>query len=607
MTSPVSQFTLIELEAHDKSLKEKTLLPYKRSIESLERQLSEMQNNGRELAKVLGFKDVMHAILGIADAGGLSYRELINMYRKGSTANSVESEKLKEKLEHEQAARQEAVSQLRDLQSRHDKLVVVNQRSAERYQAEYASWHKFKDWLWDEEELANDTKVAGNKRSPEKRAWSKGRLLNQRSVLQEIGKDPDKLEAEFSVIIPNLPSFEDKENTAMSANVKPQSSLPPATFPLSPAVMSSPLSSATDLTSHRSLKPALEPASKLSAKSFSKPVVPSDLILVPNSSDTEESSQDFPPSPKAAPVIVDVDLTISDTDESQDPSPPPSTQSRPIAQTVLQRSTSKRASGGPPIDPRPAKQRRIGTDFSETPARPLSSKQGILQDKTPLPNRRDEFRKPISKETPKGSSSKRPPATSPRDSGKAVSKKTSIASSSKMKLDDYSMYKGHGRYAQSNAAAEKSINTVFEIDPEKNGGLDYQYDEVVRTKAARKRMHGGDCECCRDYYEMVGPMPPRLQPPLWRSPTSSPAPCRAGETVESSKKRDAVEAHKTGISRHRHHWAPTNTPPGYWNIAFPNTQETIRINAEAAKMHERKREEIEREAKKSDGRYKKRR
>ncbi len=37
----------------------------------------------------------------------------------------------------------------------------------------------------------------------------------------------------------------------------------------------------------------------------------------------------------------------------------------------------------------------------------------------------------------------------------------------------------------------------FEIDPARNDGVGHQYDAVVRNREARKRMHGGDCECCR--------------------------------------------------------------------------------------------------------------
>ena len=63
---------------------------------------------------------------------------------------------------------------------------------------------------------------------------------------------------------------------------------------------------------------------------------------------------------------------------------------------------------------------------------------------------------------------------------------------------------------------------MYEIDPEHNQGLDFQYDEVVRDKEKRKRMHAGDCECCRE----VRDSPPRA---LLASsvPFRSPVPSRS--------------------------------------------------------------------------------
>ncbi|KAG6895039.1 hypothetical protein C0992_003427 [Termitomyces sp. T32_za158] len=65
------------------------------------------------------------------------------------------------------------------------------------------------------------------------------------------------------------------------------------------------------------------------------------------------------------------------------------------------------------------------------------------------------------------------------------------------RAEDYSVYKGRGRYGK-NAAPKDTINAQFEINPSRNGGLNYKYDEVVRAKRDRKQMEAGDCECCRD-------------------------------------------------------------------------------------------------------------
>lgn len=178
---------------------------------------------------------------------------------------------------------------------------------------------------------------------------------------------------------------------------------------------------------------------------------------------------------------------------------------------------------------------------------------------------------------------------------------SSSASTSKLKPKpkipegiDYSKYKGRGRYSNSGAtpqhdAHNTTINAAFTIDPARNEGLDYAYEEVVRGKERRRNLHGGDCECCRDYYEGVGPLPPRLGMPLWKSP-------------EPNKKVSPLTTprreRKKGISRHRHQWAQGGTPPDYWNIGFPDTQEVESINERARAMREKRWDEVGK-----DGRY----
>lgn len=57
-----------------------------------------------------------------------------------------------------------------------------------------------------------------------------------------------------------------------------------------------------------------------------------------------------------------------------------------------------------------------------------------------------------------------------------------------------------------------------------------------------------------------------------------------------------MEKHKQEISRHRHNWAPPSTPPKYWSIGFPDTQEVKEINREAGEMIEAKKARVEAEA-----------
>ncbi|KAJ7268682.1 DNA repair protein endonuclease SAE2/CtIP C-terminus-domain-containing protein [Mycena haematopus] len=226
---------------------------------------------------------------------------------------------------------------------------------------------------------------------------------------------------------------------------------------------------------------------------------------------------------------------------------------------------------------------------------------------TPSPRRR--------KDKDKSASTGRKLKGTVRESGKGKQRellktltKTPVnahASSSKQ-LADYSVYKGRGRYASDNTDGNTTINAKFSIDPLRNGGKNFQYDEVVRRRADRQCMQAGDCECCRDYYQQIGPMPPRLQAPLWRTPPSSPhesKPClQPGSAQESAD----ITSHKQTISRHRHHWAPASTPPSYWSIGFPNTQEVGSINKQAREMHQQKHKIVQEEANKNNGRFKKR-
>ncbi|KIK57588.1 hypothetical protein GYMLUDRAFT_753315 [Collybiopsis luxurians FD-317 M1] len=234
-------------------------------------------------------------------------------------------------------------------------------------------------------------------------------------------------------------------------------------------------------------------------------------------------------------------------------------------------------------------------------------------------------------------------------------------------LDDYMPFKGHGRYGrkkdgdeEGDTRAPKTINELYEIDPSRNGGFAYEYNEVVRGNARKQLAVAEDCEECREYYRAVGPLPPRLQPPLWKSPVKgssdddgSPIRCQhkhanhRNRNHTSSRKRGhpevdeeelfddfdspskgkrnqnrrgedrganwsketserSMQAHKQTISRHRAAWSRAVTPPGYWEIGFPDTQMVGDINERANEIHQQKMQEIEREAAEGRGRWRKR-
>ena len=83
-------------------------------------------------------------------------------------------------------------------------------------------------------------------------------------------------------------------------------------------------------------------------------------------------------------------------------------------------------------------------------------------------------------------------------------------------------------------------------------------------------------------------MPSRLQAPLWRTPSPG-----AGADEQN---QNHVAAHQQAISRHREQWTRAKTPPAFWEIGFPSTPEVKEINAQAAAMHDEKREMVRAEA-----------
>ncbi|OZJ01460.1 hypothetical protein BZG36_05476, partial [Bifiguratus adelaidae] len=111
----------------------------------------------------------------------------------------------------------------------------------------------------------------------------------------------------------------------------------------------------------------------------------------------------------------------------------------------------------------------------------------------------------------------------------------------------------------------------------RQGDMVYKFNEVVRNKQDRKRMHGTDCACCKKYYEITGdlPIPDGGQGPTFRGS----APNRT--TISASERMQQ-------ISRHRHWHEPPQTPPGYWKVGFPDTQEIQEWNAIAVARKEAK-------------------
>ncbi|KAE8212578.1 hypothetical protein CF327_g3791 [Tilletia walkeri] len=178
----------------------------------------------------------------------------------------------------------------------------------------------------------------------------------------------------------------------------------------------------------------------------------------------------------------------------------------------------------------------------------------------------------------------------------------------------------------------------YDLDPALNRGEAYEYVEVIRGREARKNLIATDCLECKEWYERVGP-PPSPPGPVYPPYTEfgkqmqaareerkrresakgasassglpSHARCKhhgqadlasarargdeevAGPSTSAvdTSDRDTVivyqiteedqrQAHRQAISRHRNTAPPSLTPPGYWNIAFPSTQQVREMNEE---------------------------
>ncbi|WVQ66943.1 uncharacterized protein L199_005134 [Kwoniella botswanensis] len=157
------------------------------------------------------------------------------------------------------------------------------------------------------------------------------------------------------------------------------------------------------------------------------------------------------------------------------------------------------------------------------------------------------------------------------------------------KRELYKGYKGNGRYLKPEEM-DKTVGEEYEINPSQNDGNDFAYHDVRRKKAERRNMHGGDCECCKDWYEEIGDIPRFNQAPRWRDDAQN------HQSENDQTVSDHVREHQNMVSRHRETWMKPPTPPGYWKIGFPSTQDVREQNEQADKMMKEKEERIRREA-----------
>ncbi|PBK64800.1 hypothetical protein ARMSODRAFT_451362 [Armillaria solidipes] len=587
----------------------------KHSAEDTLNRLSDLTNRTGHLVRALGFSDLQEALFVVDNAEhGTKYRDAwtriedLEMALRCATderdhlqtqlddvveeRNGLQVKKM-ELPASPSPSRRLLAAQLKALQSRYDELLDKKQRAAAIYKRDYNKWRDFKAFLFDTECKAR-SKMEAEKDNEFRRNVFK-RLSDNGKMLEEMGpllyadddasypyedknlykQDKENQPESTPTLIPTtiLPSKSSKRPVVPILAPLPAGPSKTTTPTLSPQANGSSLVQApiptTSAPSKRPGTPSPAPlpsASLISVAGLSKTKIqspplfsPKDIgsILAPNSSDTEGESLAGTSSPTPLPK-----LSLSARAPFASPS---------ALNTRVERCSNldgkRRGPRATPI-----------LSLKQAPSTPTKLK--IASD-PPRKVRR------LSQEHDSPHSTPSAPAGKGKEKDKAPSSASASAAANAKQTNDYSAFKGRGRYAKD--SKEKTINETFAIDPKHNDGLDFQFDAVVRNKDERRKLHAGDCECCRDYYEGVGPLPKRLQQPLWRSPkkNATPSPARR----------------KKGISRHRYNWAQGGTPPGYWDIGFPNTQETKSINERAKEMHEKKRREIEAEAMRGDGRY----
>ncbi|KAJ7293882.1 DNA repair protein endonuclease SAE2/CtIP C-terminus-domain-containing protein [Mycena rebaudengoi] len=535
-----------------------------------------------------------------------------------------------------ESSAQALAQELVELRARYNAQADVARRADEYYRAEFKKWREYKHAMHEKEierqnrrkELRRKQKHHGSLQRSKQKTNEPGLDLEVNSpIIQNRRQKPD----EFHLSGPAFPS---SSPTIVASTSTTPAMHQPVTESPSPIVLSSTriplqfepiaMSKLTQFSSHRSSAPKAN-----------------DIIVI-DSSDTEDSqgrmaaavvlwhkatysplshtrgekrmvnADNFNLSScvlSLHPVIQtrQTELPSRTANKPKLPAPHPTLPVRPafpqFYDLFLNATGSRRArrDSFEGDEERPQKIQRLDTSPTRTPFARIHT-TGV---RSP-PNRRESTRRPDDRRAsgrenriiPSG------PTRKERDGGTAPTSTPANTNSNKP-LTDYSAFKGRGRYGKTRSGSgDTTINAAYTIDPTQNGGMGFQYDEVVRGKEDRRRMEGGDCECCRDYYEAIGPLPSRLQPPLWRSPPNSPErdrPCRHND-AEAGQHRD-IASHKQAISRHRHHWARASTPPGYWNIGFPTTQETDDINEKAKSMHQQKKRDVQAEAVKG-GRYK---
>ncbi|KAJ3812688.1 DNA repair protein endonuclease SAE2/CtIP C-terminus-domain-containing protein [Lentinula aff. lateritia] len=587
--------------------------------------LFDLKNRSNRLVQSLGFRDLMEAqqakilILKMENRE----RELEEEY---TTLRKAKDERYYSKSRPSRvvstsdsaSAYRQLCKENQNLQERFDATIKANCAAEERRRKDYDKWTHFKRWILCIAELEQfkqyETEVGLDRVDRGDRAKELFRIVKGKKYkLSQLDSLEDQTREFFSRLVPTPAPIIRTENTAKLPSLTPfnpsskvnkplnydnlsPSPLfdPTATFPPH-AIITAPATdrSRTPLRSLPQTNPSILRAGPL------KPIVhpssathscPTPQIVASSDQPTTNFNADTPyphrpqriRSPMLASIRRNANAKASSSSSHAESSPP--ARRSPLSPTPMSR--VRRAIS--PILPEMENEDRLDEQGSELPP--------------------TKYRK--------STAGRRIPSGSDNAAGKDDDRfrRKSAPSALTFEENKHTNYSPRTMpHATVSRNKNTAINGMYEINPARNAGLEYQYDEVVRGREKRKRLVGEDCDDCREYYEAVGPMPPRLQPPLWKSPVKdshNSDPKRNQPSKRNQQNRNTpstsapgIAAHKQNISRHRAAWARGNTPPAYWDIGFPDTQRAEEINESAREMQRKKKEMIEMEAAREGGRY----
>ncbi|UKZ91132.1 uncharacterized protein TrAFT101_006127 [Trichoderma asperellum] len=141
----------------------------------------------------------------------------------------------------------------------------------------------------------------------------------------------------------------------------------------------------------------------------------------------------------------------------------------------------------------------------------------------------------------------------------------------------------------------------FKVNPLSNDGQDYAYSEVVRDKDERAGLRGcTDMHCCGKHFRELA-LSYRPDPPLTAAQRQEEQKLlenymgersyRLASMTKAERDETWIEAKTEELAnkygRHRHRFARMQSPPGFWNADFPDTQQLAADREEAQKREKR--------------------